>query len=52
MGGRGYGNGSSRHKKNCTKEEVGQDYGRWDEYLRKLLFVDVLYVMERNNSNE
>ena len=35
-----------------TEEEVSQEYSTWDEYLRKLLFVDVLNVMERNNSNE
>jgi hypothetical protein len=36
----------------CTKQEVGLEYSTWDEYFEKLLFVDVLYVMERNNSNE
>jgi len=35
----------------CTEQEVGQDYTTRMNNLRKLLFVDVLYVMERNNSN-
>lgn len=36
----------------CIEQEVSQDYSTWDEYFEKLLFVDVLYVMERKNSNE
>ena len=36
----------------CTEQEVGLEYSTWDEYFEKLLFVDVLYVVERNNSNK
>ena len=36
----------------CTEEEVSQEYSTWDEYFEKLLFVDVLNVVERKNSNE
>ena len=34
-----------------TEQEVGNHYSTWDEYLRKLLYVDVMNVMERKNSN-
>jgi hypothetical protein len=36
----------------CTEEEDSQELVHGMNTLRKLLFVDVLNVMERNNSND